>query len=343
MPSQRSNLRQELERADFLEAFGGFADGDAPPDDPAAAAAAQRGHVAGSSLRASAVDRAVAAEAVGLLLDGAGEAGAGGAAAPPRVAAASAAATANNAAAVAAHRPLGAAAVARRRQPRAANPSLTLQAIRARMTPEGMLESSRSKSAFTRHQHENELLILDMFEHTPEVLHEDFRNQLHDTEATIDYSDITDRPRNRPYRGKLTVDERKSDLRIKQMRERISDALGPPGQRPPEQTVDFEKFLADPTIYAMYLSRKRKPGDALMKARVYGGYRSSLTYLFKRYRVLPSEQYLLDVKDYLDGIQRIATDANQNGEVRTQYIVHESDPDEYCGRVLSGLFESILI
>ena len=120
-------------------------------------------------------------------------------------------------------------------------------------------------------------------------------------------------------------------------------ALLAKGPRSRPQTVDFEKFLADPTIYAMYLSRKRKPGDALMKARGYGGYRSSLMYLFKRYRVLPSEQYLLDVKDYLDGIQRISTDANQNGEVRTQYIVHESDPDKYCGRVLSGLFESILI
>ena len=191
--------------------------------------------------------------------------------------------------------------------------SARLSATKAKWTAEGMLKNSKSESAFDSHQRENEMLIYHLFRNDPSMLHDSYCHHLHDVEATITYEHIT-HPRNR-YRGKKTEAERKAEWDQTVLRKEISGALGPGGTRRPEPTVNFTAFTADPVTYAKYIQRKVKKGDVLMKPGVYAGYVSSLRYLFKRYHFRPSLDYEDELKDYMEGVKRIANEACQNGEV----------------------------
>lgn len=195
-------------------------------------------------------------------------------------------------------------------------PSTSLQAIRAQVHPEGMLRNSRAKSSQKTVQAENIKLILWLHFNKPEMIADAFNRELDDINASVDYTHITHPPRRRRYRGKKSVPQRKAEHRIKMLAVHVSEALGQAGTFATTCTVNLDAFTADAHTFAEYLASKRKANDCLMKPGVYEGYRSSLTNFFRRYRFIPPEQYKSDLKVYLDGMVRLANEANQNGEVR---------------------------
>jgi len=56
-------------------------------------------------------------------------------------------------------------------------------------------------------------------------------------------------------------------------------------------------------------------GELMKPGVVYGGYKSNLMFLFKRYRYIPREGYSVELKEYMDGVKRIANEARVAGEV----------------------------
>jgi len=204
--------------------------------------------------------------------------------------------------------------------------NINLRNIRAQMTPQGLLMASKSKSSFTSYQSENTLLILYLFEKEGAMLVDQFRNELHELDNNISYEHITN-PRH-PYRGLKTEEQRKVEYRKKTLRDAISHALGPGGTVPRQATVDFQAFTADVETYARYITTTKKKEhedgeEGYMRAGVYSGYRTALNYLFSRYRFIPSQDFKTMVKNYTDGIVRLANDARQNGEVSNHKLIFQ--------------------
>ena len=189
-----------------------------------------------------------------------------------------------------------------------------LDQIKQNFHPEGMLRHSRSKSTFSTTQRENEKLIFYLWIHNSAMLHDAFDHHLHDVDATIDYTHITN-PIKR-YRGAKSEQERERECREKVIRSEISEALGPGGTKPTTPTINFDAFTADAKIYIGYIQQKIKDDGQMMKPGVYGGYHTSLNNLFRRYRYHPSEDYDTDMKQYMDGTKHLANLATQVGEVR---------------------------
>ena len=65
------------------------------------------------------------------------------------------------------------------------------------------------------------------------------------------------------------------------------------------------------------MTKKKGEEEELMKPGVYAGYRSNLTYLFRRYRYRPPPEYTDNLREYMEGVKRIANMARANGEVST--------------------------
>jgi len=68
------------------------------------------------------------------------------------------------------------------------------------------------------------------------------------------------------------------------------------------------------------MTKKKGEAEELMKPGVYAGYRSNLTYLFRRYRYRPSPEYSDNLREYMEGVKRIANMARANGEVSRVYF-----------------------
>jgi len=60
-----------------------------------------------------------------------------------------------------------------------------------------------------------------------------------------------------------------------------------------------------------------------MKPVVYGGYKSNLMFIFKRYRYIPRAGYSVELKEYMDGVKRIANEARAAGEVSAYCLICE--------------------
>ena len=58
-----------------------------------------------------------------------------------------------------------------------------------------------------------------------------------------------------------------------------------------------------------------------MKPGVYGGYKSNLMFLFKRYKYIPRAGYGVELKEYMDGVKRIANEARAAGEVSIYCLI----------------------
>ena len=65
------------------------------------------------------------------------------------------------------------------------------------------------------------------------------------------------------------------------------------------------------------MTKKKGEEEELMKSRVYAGYCSNLTYLFRRYHYRPPPEYTDNLLEYMEGVKRIANMAQANGEVST--------------------------
>lgn len=192
--------------------------------------------------------------------------------------------------------------------------NLNLASIRAQFNPEGMLRSSRGRSTFANHQRENTALIFYLYEKLPTVLCPEFCHELEDEDHSIDNVVVYDRR----YRGRLTLSQRIAKHRRETIKACIAQALGPPGTTPPTQTVNFDAFTSDPEIFIGFIMTKKKgEEEELMKPGVYAGYRSNLTYLFRRYRYRPPPEYTDNLREYMEGVKRIANMARANGEVST--------------------------
>ena len=63
-----------------------------------------------------------------------------------------------------------------------------------------------------------------------------------------------------------------------------------------------------------YLCHRKKPSGGLMMASCYSGYRSALTYLYKRYGRRIADEVNEEISDLMKGVKRIANQARQAGE-----------------------------
>eukprot|EP00986_Skeletonema_menzelii_P003934 scaffold1286_cov91-Skeletonema_menzelii.AAC.1 len=195
-------------------------------------------------------------------------------------------------------------------------PSNRLVRIRDNFNATGVRKKARSKSTFDGHQRNNVRFVLYLYEHNSELLVDELRHQLDDANAEPDYSDVVSRhPQYVRRGGKKSLDERKEEFRQSLLRDVISDALGNPGTTPNQQVVDFDALTANADVFVTYLTTElRKADGGLNKAGSYLSHRSSLVYLFRRYRYIPSREFEADLKECVEGIKRSASEACQAGE-----------------------------
>ena len=113
----------------------------------------------------------------------------------------------------------------------------------------------------------------------------------------------------------------------------IGEALGPAGTLARRQTILLEAFTSDPLLFIGFIQTKKKivrvhnfdtgedeEEEQLMKPGVYGGYRSNLTYLFQRYQYRPPPVYDANLKEYMEGVKRIANKARAAGQVSILHL-----------------------
>jgi hypothetical protein len=198
--------------------------------------------------------------------------------------------------------------------------NLNLDAIRQRFRdPRAILRASRGESTFGNHQRENTKLIFYIYENDHQLLNDQFYHQLRQVDVMIDYNHIT-QPR-RPYRGILTEEQRIVKHREHCLRTHICTVLGEPGTRATQQTIDLDAFTDNPEHFVNFITTRVKDTGELMKPGVYSGYKSNLAFLFKRYRYTPRPGYNVELKEYMDGVKRIANEARAAGEVRRYCLI----------------------
>ena len=154
-------------------------------------------------------------------------------------------------------------------------------------------------------------------------MHADFRHELDDVNAAPDYSDVIARyPKyRRSFRpGKRvkvpkTLEQQKEEHRNDLLRKTISDALGQPGMSPHRPTVIFEAIFASTNVFLDYVTSCRsEDGIGILKKMTYAGFRSSFTYLCRRYRQTPPIEFKEDLRELMVGVKRSCTEAAQHGE-----------------------------
>ena len=101
---------------------------------------------------------------------------------------------------------------------------------------------------------------------------------------------------------------------MKLLREEAKHALGTPGTPPHRQTIKFEVLENNIDIFLEYLTTMRKQNGGLFKPGAYSAYRSSFTYLFHRYKYLPSAGFANEMKECMEGVKRYTNEACQAGE-----------------------------
>ena len=200
--------------------------------------------------------------------------------------------------------------------------NLNLEAIRQRFSdPREILLSSRGDSTFCNHQRENTKLIFYLYENNHQFLYDEFYRELRQVDSIINYDHIT-HPRRR-YRGDLTEEERIAKHREHYLRTHICTVLGEAGTRATRQTIDLDAFTDDPEHFVSFITTRVQDTGELMKPIVYGGYKSNLMFLFKRYRYIPRAGYSVELKEYMDGVKRIANEARAAGEVSAYCLICE--------------------
>jgi len=147
------------------------------------------------------------------------------------------------------------------------------------------------------------------------MLQEDFAHELDDINTEPDYTPIEQRhAKYVKNKGKKSLEERKEEYRMGLLKDGISSALGEPGTTPNQRTVKFDALRDNYDVFVSYLCSCRKEGGGLLKKTSYTGMRSSFTYLFRRYRELIPAEFTQDLRECMDGVKRMATEAGQHGE-----------------------------
>ena len=167
-----------------------------------------------------------------------------------------------------------------------------------------MLKNSRSPSTFSKHQRENESLAVYFWldNDKQQYLTTELQHDLADADMEIDYSHLEARHRRYIRQGgKKSLEARKEEWRIILLKSVVKGYLGPPGTSPPRRAFVLDALTSDVKIYMNYIADKVKADGSLMKPDVYKGYRSSLTYLFTRYRYTPREGYYTELSRYMNG------------------------------------------
>ena len=83
----------------------------------------------------------------------------------------------------------------------------------------------------------------------------------------------------------------------------------------------MDAFTDDPEHFVSFITTRVQDTGELMKPGVYGGYKSNLMFLFKRYRYIPRAGYSVELKEYMDGVKRIANEARAAGEVSAYCLI----------------------
>ena len=105
------------------------------------------------------------------------------------------------------------------------------------------------------------------------------------------------------------------EYRVKMLRGEIWDALGVPGTDPPTQIIKFELLEADVDCFLEFMaSIRKKNGGLVLKPGAHQAFRSSFTYLFHRYRYIPSRAFEKNIKEAMEAVKRYTNQAAQSGE-----------------------------
>lgn len=184
---------------------------------------------------------------------------------------------------------------------RSNDPSTRLADLRANFTPEGVKKKAKATSTFKKHQNNNERFILYLYEFKREKLVDNLAHELDDINTDPDYSAVEEQyPKYKKNKGKKSLAERKEDYRVQLLRDCISHALGQPGTVPFARTVDFDALRSSCDLFVSYLCSCRRANGGILKKAAYTGIRSSLTYLFRRYReLIPAKHHSLLTLLYL--------------------------------------------
>ena len=142
------------------------------------------------------------------------------------------------------------------------------------------------------------------------------RQKLDDVKAEVDYSAVEAQyTKYKKNKGKKSLAERKEDYKVALLCITIIESLGAPGTPATTATLNFDALEQNGDIFIEFLTENcRKADGGIMKDAVYKGFRSSLTYLYRRYRRTMPDIFSLDLKDSMEGIIRVSTEARQNGE-----------------------------
>lgn len=206
-----------------------------------------------------------------------------------------------------------------------------LARLRENFNATSVRKASKADATFRKHESNHERFILYLFDKKPQFLHQDFVEHLTDVDVSIEYMEIYNTHRRYQRNGgKKSLEKRKEDYRASVLRDTVAEALGPPGTTPPTQTVKFAELENDLDVFLEYLTSLRKKTGALFKPGGYASLRSSFTYLFHRYRVVPGPAFTNELKEAMEGVKRYTNEAVQHGEGN----IHDGD------RPLTwGLFE----
>lgn len=193
--------------------------------------------------------------------------------------------------------------------------SRRLAEYRANFNPESIRKSSKASSTFDKHQSNHERLLVWLLDNKPEYLHDEFLQQLNDADAHVDYQ--VPSHSHTAYRrrgGNKSLEVRMREYRMKCLRVEAKTALGTPGMPPPHPTVRFELLEGDVDCFLNFISSIRKENGGLLKSGAYTAFRSSFTYLFHRYKYVPSRAFEKEMKEAVEGVKRFTNQAAQAGE-----------------------------
>ena len=192
--------------------------------------------------------------------------------------------------------------------------------MRQNFNPETVRKSSKGQETFSKRQNHNARFILHLYENEEyhNHLEERLLHELDDINAEPDYSVIISRhAKYRRNGGKKTLADRKEECRRKLLRDHICYVLNDPGMVPRGRTVKLDVLEQNVDVFVKYLTITRKDdsidGD-LLSAKSYLGFRSSLTYLFRRYRYTTSRAFEEELKECMEGVKRFSNQCNQHGE-----------------------------
>ncbi|KAL7511432.1 LOW QUALITY PROTEIN: hypothetical protein ACHAXN_008391, partial [Cyclotella atomus] len=154
--------------------------------------------------------------------------------------------------------------------------------------------NSRASSTFAAHQRNNERLILFLYDGVGEsgvsgkyasMLADELCHCLDDIKVKPDYTSViaSHRKYSRAKGKRICSRERMTIWKASC----ISSFLGPPGLTPPCQTVIFDAFTASADTIAQFLTTVKSNDNGIKKGQIYASYRSSMTFLFRRYRYSP--------------------------------------------------------